>query len=240
MKPGHGEVLLAEGDVEVAEEEERLVQEFRRQLDAGDVGRRPRARPPGAARRGWSRPSTRSRATPTASSSSRAPPAAPEAGARRDGRCCSPSAPRIVIVALLWELVLAVAQGGLRAPPGPPRARPRPTLRPRPRAPRRAARPRSCCARASTTRSGRCTATSASSGSGAGWPAGRGAGAAARTRAPAPRTPTSSTRTSRSSPTCRRPASCSASTASSSPTRRGPTAARGCPTPTTCWPSGWR
>ena len=23
-------------------------------------------------------------------------------------------------------------------------------------------------------------------------------------------------------------------------TRRGPTAARGCPTPTTCWPSGWR
>jgi hypothetical protein len=35
MKPGHGEVLLAEGDVEVAAEEERLVEEFRRQLDAG-------------------------------------------------------------------------------------------------------------------------------------------------------------------------------------------------------------
>jgi molybdopterin converting factor small subunit len=35
MKPGHGEVLLAEGDVEVAEEEELLVQEFRRQLDQG-------------------------------------------------------------------------------------------------------------------------------------------------------------------------------------------------------------
>jgi molybdopterin converting factor small subunit len=35
MKPGHGEVLLAEGDVEVAEEEELLVQEFRRQLDEG-------------------------------------------------------------------------------------------------------------------------------------------------------------------------------------------------------------
>jgi hypothetical protein len=35
MKPGHGEVLLAEGDVEVREEEERLVAEFRRQLDAG-------------------------------------------------------------------------------------------------------------------------------------------------------------------------------------------------------------
>lgn len=35
MKPGHGEVLLAEGDVEVAEDEERLIREFRRQLDAG-------------------------------------------------------------------------------------------------------------------------------------------------------------------------------------------------------------
>lgn len=35
MRPGHGDVLLAEGDVEVAEDEERLVEEFRRQLDAG-------------------------------------------------------------------------------------------------------------------------------------------------------------------------------------------------------------
>ena len=35
MKPGHGEVLIAEGDVEVAQDEERLVEEFRRQLDAG-------------------------------------------------------------------------------------------------------------------------------------------------------------------------------------------------------------
>jgi len=35
MKPGHGEVLLAEGDVEVSEDEERLVEEFRRQLDQG-------------------------------------------------------------------------------------------------------------------------------------------------------------------------------------------------------------
>ena len=35
MKPGHGEVLIAEGDVEVREDEERLVQEFRSQLDAG-------------------------------------------------------------------------------------------------------------------------------------------------------------------------------------------------------------
>jgi molybdopterin converting factor small subunit len=35
MKPGHGEVLIAEGDVGVAEEEELLVQEFRRQLEEG-------------------------------------------------------------------------------------------------------------------------------------------------------------------------------------------------------------
>ena len=35
MKPGHGEVLIAEGDVALAEDEQRLVEEFRRQLDAG-------------------------------------------------------------------------------------------------------------------------------------------------------------------------------------------------------------
>ena len=35
MKPGHGEVLIAEGDPRVREEEERLVEEFRRQLDEG-------------------------------------------------------------------------------------------------------------------------------------------------------------------------------------------------------------
>jgi hypothetical protein len=35
MKPGHGEVLLAEGDVEVAAEEQMLLDEFRRQLDEG-------------------------------------------------------------------------------------------------------------------------------------------------------------------------------------------------------------
>jgi len=35
MKPGHGEVLLAEGDVEVAGDEERLVAAFREQLEQG-------------------------------------------------------------------------------------------------------------------------------------------------------------------------------------------------------------
>lgn len=35
MKPGHGEVLLTEGDPRVREEAEQLVDEFRRQLDEG-------------------------------------------------------------------------------------------------------------------------------------------------------------------------------------------------------------
>jgi hypothetical protein len=35
LLPGKGEVVLAEGDLELAEDEERLVEEFRRQLDAG-------------------------------------------------------------------------------------------------------------------------------------------------------------------------------------------------------------
>jgi len=35
MRPGHGEQLIAEGDPDVAEDAERLVEEFRRQLDSG-------------------------------------------------------------------------------------------------------------------------------------------------------------------------------------------------------------
>jgi hypothetical protein len=35
MTPGKGDVLLAEGDPSVEEDEERLVAEFRRQLDLG-------------------------------------------------------------------------------------------------------------------------------------------------------------------------------------------------------------
>jgi hypothetical protein len=35
MRSGHGDVLLAEGDPEVAADEERLVAEFRRQLEQG-------------------------------------------------------------------------------------------------------------------------------------------------------------------------------------------------------------
>ncbi len=67
MKPGHGEVLIAEGDVDQAREEQALVEEFRRQLDSGmwaavpvtgQAGRRTRRDGHGLRRR--------SRATPTA------------------------------------------------------------------------------------------------------------------------------------------------------------------------------
>jgi len=35
MKPGHGEVLIAEGDVDVPQEHDELVEAFREQLEAG-------------------------------------------------------------------------------------------------------------------------------------------------------------------------------------------------------------
>ncbi|MCD6725764.1 MAG: hypothetical protein LT070_00795 [Solirubrobacteraceae bacterium] len=35
MKPGHGEIVLAEGDVALPADEELLVAEFRRQLELG-------------------------------------------------------------------------------------------------------------------------------------------------------------------------------------------------------------
>ena len=35
MRPGFGEQLIAEGDLEVADEERALIEEFRRQLDDG-------------------------------------------------------------------------------------------------------------------------------------------------------------------------------------------------------------
>ena len=50
MKPGHGEVLVAEGDPRVREEEERLIEEFRRQLDEGMWAAVPTTRP-GSGRR---------------------------------------------------------------------------------------------------------------------------------------------------------------------------------------------
>lgn len=35
MKPGHGEIVLAEGDVAIPAQERELIEAFRRELDAG-------------------------------------------------------------------------------------------------------------------------------------------------------------------------------------------------------------
>ncbi|MBV9212698.1 MAG: hypothetical protein JOZ25_03520 [Actinobacteria bacterium] len=50
MKPGHGEVLLAEGDPRLSEDAETLIAEFRRQLDEGMWAAVPTTRP-GSGRR---------------------------------------------------------------------------------------------------------------------------------------------------------------------------------------------
>jgi molybdopterin converting factor small subunit len=47
MKPGHGEILIAEGDARVADDEQRLIEEFRRQLDEGLWAAVPTAGPTG-------------------------------------------------------------------------------------------------------------------------------------------------------------------------------------------------
>jgi hypothetical protein len=50
MKPGHGEILLVEGDRDVREDEQLLIDEFRRQLDEGMWAAVPTERP-GSGRR---------------------------------------------------------------------------------------------------------------------------------------------------------------------------------------------
>jgi hypothetical protein len=50
MKPGHGEVLLVEGNPELREDEQLLIDEFRRQLDQGMWAAVPTERP-GSGRR---------------------------------------------------------------------------------------------------------------------------------------------------------------------------------------------
>ena len=47
MKPGHGEVLLTEGDPGLLEDEQRLVAAFREQLDAGMWAAVPESAPGG-------------------------------------------------------------------------------------------------------------------------------------------------------------------------------------------------
>ena len=47
LEPGHGEILLAEGDPQVEREQEALVAEFRRQLDLGMAAAVPLQAPAG-------------------------------------------------------------------------------------------------------------------------------------------------------------------------------------------------
>jgi hypothetical protein len=47
LKPGHGEVLLAEGDVENAAEERQLIEAFREQLELGMWAAVPKVQPGG-------------------------------------------------------------------------------------------------------------------------------------------------------------------------------------------------
>jgi hypothetical protein len=218
MKPGHGEVLIAEGDPEVCDEERELIEAFREQLDAAcgprarqTAGRREAADGPAFAEVRGRRPR---HLLPRA------------AGGRSDPRHTShaprPQRHRDRHRVLLWRAAL-----GSRSPA-------------RRRVPRRAraagydpgasAAPSSAPAPAEVVRQRGGVGMYRDLGFIRVW--GKGGARASST-------PTSSTRTSRSSPTCRRPASCSTSTASSSPTRPARTAAPGCPTPTTCSPSGW-
>ena len=66
MKPGHGEIVLAEGDVEVPEQERELIEAFRRELDAGMWAAVPTEPPTVAARPSWSRASPKCPVTPSA------------------------------------------------------------------------------------------------------------------------------------------------------------------------------
>ena len=66
MKPGHGEVLIAEGDVDVAEEEKELIEAFRRQLDEGMWAAVPTTSRGGRRQAEIGHGSTTSPATPTA------------------------------------------------------------------------------------------------------------------------------------------------------------------------------
>ena len=240
MKPGHGEVLIAEGDVEVAEEEELLVEEFRRQLEEGmwaavpertTAGRREarmvKAFEDDPARR-RSRHLLPPRCRRRLSRSS------------RTTRCCSlPSPSAVVIVALLWDLVLPSLKEAWERHQARRARDPRPAYDPgrERRAEQRARQLLQSCVNDEEWSMYRDLGFIRVWGGMARVPRAR---AHRRRPAAGAPTPTSSTRTSRSSPTCPRRASCSTSTASSSPTRRGPTAARACPTPTTCWRSGWR
>ena len=163
MKPGHGDVLLAEGDPEVAEDEERLIEEFRRQLDLGMWAAVPTA--DGRPARGDDGPRLRRdpARTPSGSSSSR----------RRRRLRSSMRARR-----LAWRFGRATARS----------ATVRRRVRPGPRASRRA-RARELLRSVVSATSTRCTRSSASSRSTAATASAATATCSTRTGRSSPTTP---------------------------------------------------
>ena len=144
MKPGHGEVLLAEGDPRMREDEERLVEEFRRQLDEGMWAAVPttagQRAPRGAMVRDYARDPARRRARDLLPARRRR-----LSGARRAARTPRPRARRARARAAAaresraaGEAARRVAARGARAAPSTRHE----LARPRPRAARRAARSR--------------------------------------------------------------------------------------------------
>lgn len=65
MKPGHGDLLLAEGDPELEEEEAELIRAFREQLDQGMWAAVPTIESGASGRRRWSGISPKFPATPS-------------------------------------------------------------------------------------------------------------------------------------------------------------------------------
>ena len=244
MKPGHGEVLIAEGDVEVAGDEERARRGVPAPARRGHVGGRARALgPAGGARRRWSR-----RSTTIPRDADRViffPRAAggPER-ARREG------GPAMLLASQRHgDRHLRAAVGGR-----PAAARRRPSsaagraaqlvpgrrLRPRPRAPRRAARAPAAALVRQRRGVGDVPRPRLHPGLGRHGPRAQAAATRATTAAPGapyaylvyPHKPIVAYL-----PQTRELLSeyCVAF-----PDETRPTAPRGCPTPTTCWPSGWR
>ena len=147
MKPGHGEVLIAEGDVDVAGTRSASWRSSAASSTRACGPRCPTGRAGRPARGADGQgASTRSRATPTASSSSRAPPAAPEPGRPRERRQCSSppvaTAHRHRGAAVGPRCCPPVARGASSATARRRGDRAGHGLRPGPRAARRAARPR--------------------------------------------------------------------------------------------------
>ena len=242
MKPGHGEVVLAEGDVEVAEDEERLVEEFRRQLDLGMWAAVPTTAgggpPRGAHGHELRRRPARRRARHLLPARRRR--RLSRAGEASRDMALALGATAIVIVALLWDLVRPGRRrgAGRAAAPAAPRV-PTRGLRPGPRAPRRAARPPAPALLRQRRGVGDVPRPGLRPGLGrAGHRArpGRDRGHARRRALRLPRLPPQADR--------RLPAPDARAAQRvlrrRSRTRRARTARRGCPTATTCWRSGWR